>query len=549
MPATLRSATKRRPGAASPEKETPRRSTRTSKRAAADDDDDDAPPAAARPRRRRIRIPAPRTRTGVSNIEATLPKAGAPRAPARGPSSPAPVCPSRPAPASQAPASQAPASQAPASPAPAAVAAAPAHEYEFGGPAGACATMVLLPAVILGLGAACGETFCVGPSPLAAFKLPELSELFSLKSFAVVVSWILFQAVLQLVLPGEVALGAVLRDGQTRLPYKINGHLAFWVSLALMGHGWPEFDEGHFVGLGKVPLAFIYDDFLSLAVSACVVAAFLSTALYVASFRASKPMLALPGSTGCGVYDFFMGRELNPRLGSFDLKCFCELRPGLIGWIFIDMGFVMKQAALRGSVSAPMWVVVAFHCVYVWDALYSEKAILTTMDITTDGFGYMLAFGDLAWVPFTYCLQARFLVTHDPHLGTLALACIVLLNCAGYAIFRGANGQKDFFRSEPEKAMAAGIQWMPTKRGTKLIVSGFWGAARKINYTGDWLMSLSWCLTTGFVSPIPYFYCTYFAVLLVHRALRDDHACAAKYGDDWPEYKKRVPYLFIPYVV
>ena len=26
---------------------------------------------------------------------------------------------------------------------------------------------------------------------------------------------------------------------------------------------------------------------------------------------------------------------------------------------------------------------------YVWDALYMEKAILTTMDITTDGFGFV----------------------------------------------------------------------------------------------------------------------------------------------------------------
>ena len=42
---------------------------------------------------------------------------------------------------------------------------------------------------------------------------------------------------------------------------------------------------------------------------------------------------------------------------------------------------------------------------YVWDALYNEKSILTTMDITTDGFGYMLAFGDLAWVPFIYSFQ------------------------------------------------------------------------------------------------------------------------------------------------
>ena len=98
------------------------------------------------------------------------------------------------------------------------------------------------------------------------------------------------------------------------------------------------------------------------------------------------------------------------------------------------------------------------------------------------------------------------------------------------------------------QAATNGTRWMETKRGTKLIVSGYWGAARKINYTGDWLMSVAWCLTTGVGSPIPYFYCTYFAVLLVHRALRDDHACAEKYGADWPEYKKRVPYLFIPYL-
>lgn len=49
---------------------------------------------------------------------------------------------------------------------------------------------------------------------------------------------------------------------------------------------------------------------------------------------------------------------------------------------------------------------------YVLDALWFERAILTTMDITSDGFGFMLAFGDLAWVPFTYTLQARYLVDH-----------------------------------------------------------------------------------------------------------------------------------------
>jgi hypothetical protein len=65
-----------------------------------------------------------------------------------------------------------------------------------------------------------------------------------------------------------------------------------------------------------------------------------------------------------------------------------------------------------GHVSTPLALVVAFHGLYVADALWAEKAILTTMDITTDGFGFMLAFGDLAWVPFTYSLQARYLVDH-----------------------------------------------------------------------------------------------------------------------------------------
>lgn len=65
-----------------------------------------------------------------------------------------------------------------------------------------------------------------------------------------------------------------------------------------------------------------------------------------------------------------------------------------------------------GHVTIAMLLVCAFHGLYVWDAMWSEKAILTTMDITTDGFGFMLVFGDLTWVPFTYSLQARYLVDH-----------------------------------------------------------------------------------------------------------------------------------------
>lgn len=54
--------------------------------------------------------------------------------------------------------------------------------------------------------------------------------------------------------------------------------------------------------------------------------------------------------------------------------------------------------------------------------------------------------------------------------------------------------------------------------------------ARHINYFGDLLMALAWCLPAGFSSPIPYFYVIYFTVLLIHRDRRDDHKCRAKVG-------------------
>jgi delta14-sterol reductase/lamin-B receptor len=247
------------------------------------------------------------------------------------------------------------------------------------------------------------------------------------------------------------------------------------------------------------------------------------------------------------VYDFFIGRELNPRIGvDFDLKEFCELRPGLIGWAVINAGCALKQYQLLGAVTPEMVLINLFQGLYVWDALYHERAILTTMDITSDGFGFMLAFGDLAWVPFTYSLQARYLVENSPGLSLPALAAICALKYVGYRIFRGSNSEKDAFRRDPGSPDVAHLETLTTRTGRKLLVSGWWGMARKINYTGDLMMGLSWCSLTGTGCIVTYFYSIYFAILLIHRAMRDDHACSEKYGEDWPKYKAKVPYVFIP---
>jgi Delta14-sterol reductase len=68
------------------------------------------------------------------------------------------------------------------------------------------------------------------------------------------------------------------------------------------------------------------------------------------------------------------------------------------------------------------------------------------MDVTTDGFGFMLSVGDLAWVPFVYTLQARFLAFHPVQLGPVYSVLVLILNSTGYYIFRVSNGEKDDFR-------------------------------------------------------------------------------------------------------
>lgn len=438
--------------------------------------------------------------------------------------------------------------------------------YEFGGPFGALATMVLLPVVVLLLSHWTQEgrldfTFlgefrqqrfwdAFTASPVFCPSCSDATVL--IRCAMCVIAWFLYVVVMERLLPCELVQGGPIKGNPNhRLTYRINGHLTLWVTLLLVTVAWPYYDEtNHIWQLGPAPLALVFDYYSELASVTMLLCLGLSTYLYWSSFVGDK-ILADGGDSGNPIYDFFIGRELNPRGlgGTFDWKEFCELRPGLIGWMIINASCAVKQHQTMEYVSGSMIMLNLFQGIYVWDGIYQERAILTTMDITTDGFGFMLCFGDLAWVPFTYTVQAKYLVNHDPHLSAPVLMLILVLHICGYLIFRGANGQKDAFRRDPDGAEVAHLTFLQTKRGTKLLTSGWWGMARKINYTGDYIMGFTWCMTCGFDSIVPYFYAIYFCILLVHRSIRDDHMCQEKYGDDWQRYKQMVPYRFIPGIV
>jgi Delta14-sterol reductase len=327
---------------------------------------------------------------------------------------------------------------------------------------------------------------------------------------------------------------------------------------------------------------YIWENYVQILTANLLISFSLATFVYARSFSVKSGNseyreLAAGGHSGNLLYDWFIGRELNPRIelpifGVVDIKVWCEMRPGLLGWLIFDLAFMARQYATHGYVTDSMLLTVGFQGLYVLDAIYMEPAILTTMDITTDGFGFMLSFGDLVWVPFIYSIQAHYLAIHPVHLGWTGVVGVLSVQALGYYLFRASNNEKNRFRSNPNDPKIKHLQYMTTASGSKLLVSGWWGTARHINYLGDWIMAWSYCLPTGLAGYtlqrdaftgttavvrneavgwgmiFTYFYVVYFGVLLVHRESRDEEKCARKYGADWEEYKRRVRWRIIPYI-
>ncbi|KPA84816.1 putative mitochondrial C-14 sterol reductase [Leptomonas pyrrhocoris] len=414
--------------------------------------------------------------------------------------------------------------------------------YEWGGPVGSLFMVAFLPALVVALNCLCAGEEC---SVMRAWRLPLLMQEVVQAALPQVptaigleLAWLAAHAIFSILPIGKLVHGGELRNGQ-RLAYRMNAMHAFVLSHALIF-------LLHYTS--TINLAVLADLYHPLMIGAIVISFAMSVVLYVASYRSRDVLTALGGNSGNTLYDFWVGRELNPRTGPLDWKLMCELRPGLIGWSILNWAFVVKSMEI-GTVTPSIVLIALFESFYVLDGLVLEAGNLTMMDIVTDGFGFMLCFGDLAWVPFTYTLQTKYLVHHPARLTPVHLGLCSLLALAGYSIFRGANTEKDRFRTNPQDPRVRHLKVMKTSKGKSLIVSGYWGMCRHPNYVGDWLMAVGWASFSGTAAVLPYFHPIYFGILLMHRQLRDEQQMTEKYGEeDWKAFCKAVPYRLFPYI-
>ncbi|ETO31508.1 hypothetical protein RFI_05614 [Reticulomyxa filosa] len=275
--------------------------------------------------------------------------------------------------------------------------------------------------------------------------------------------------------------------------------------------------------------------------------------------------------SGNHIYDFFMGSLLYPRMfgDRVDIKMISEVRWSWLSLFVITLSCALKSWQQYHTVTPNLLFLLLAHWLYSNACVKGEHYIPYFWDMYYEKYGWMLNFWNITGVPFLYCFQS--LYVYRNHASIVALqqtdltyylahlfVCLLLL-CGGYYIWDCANGQKADFKNPQLRKFTKfpnlphstidDAKYIETHDGRKLMIDGFWKYARKMNYTGDICMGLSWGLICHFQSFLPYFYVTFFVCMALHRFRRDDQKCAKNYGKKWEEYKKVVPYTLIPGLV
>ena len=340
------------------------------------------------------------------------------------------------------------------------------------------------------------------------------------------------------ILPGVKGLGEPLKDGSRR-QYKLTGLMLFLLAtfgaiLVLLLY--------QRVNPWIWNLEYITIRFWSLLIIANIYTVVWTILLFFLG-RRKQGEAKRKGFKGV-LHDIWFGPELNPTWWGVDLKMFAY-QPSLIGLSILNWSFLFTQLDNYGYILPQMWLYQAFWWFYLFTHYIFEEFMLTTWDIMSENFGLMLVWGDLVYVPFFYSIAGWFIIDQEIGFSVYAIIILGVAYLIALYIFRGSNIQKYKFKKNPNTK----IWFKPAKSlEGKILVSGFWGKGRKLNYSGEVLTYFIISLTTGLISAIPLLLPVSLLILLMQRAWRDDKRCRKKYGKLWEEYCEIATYKMIPKV-
>jgi protein-S-isoprenylcysteine O-methyltransferase Ste14 len=252
---------------------------------------------------------------------------------------------------------------------------------------------------------------------------------------------------------------------------------------------------------------------------------------------------------------FFAGlSEYNPvgPLG-VDVKMFLYLA-GAVQLQLNLLSFAAAHAAARPGGGLAPGAAAYFACLsfFVVEYIFFEEPHVYTYDIFRERLGFKLVWGCTAFYPFFYALPAAFLSTRDDAVPPATAAACAAVYFAGWVLTRGANMQKFACKTGGAPLLCGLVpsRTLPGSRG-RLLVSGFWGVARHVNYLGEIVQAaaLAALAALGSGSAVPVLYPLYYVALFIPRQADDDEVIRAKYGDKvFKAYVAAVPYRIVPWV-
>ena len=343
-------------------------------------------------------------------------------------------------------------------------------------------------------------------------------------------------AVFAILLALHIVIPARRVDGYARVTpnrYRLNGLAVFVCALVIW---WLE-------------LAFAPLDWLWLAKwHALAGAVALSVVLTVWMVRRA------PADDRSLLVQWIEGRSRNVHFGGdVDAKMFMYI----FGGTYLALNAVSSAAYHYGEYGQAANVGLFLHsAMWVWfvaDYFCFERVQLFTFDIIEERVGFKLIVGCIAVYPCLYPIAlwgtadlAR--PDIDPSWDPLWLGGSAAVFLLGWVITRGANLQKYVFKRFPERPFLRLVRPVSITDGErKILCSGFWGAARHMNYTGEILEALGMSLALGhFTNAWAWVYFVYLTIFFVIRERIDDGRCAGKYEELWAQYRGKVRYRLVP---
>jgi protein-S-isoprenylcysteine O-methyltransferase Ste14 len=339
----------------------------------------------------------------------------------------------------------------------------------------------------------------------------------------VIYAWVLG---LHLLVPARWVDGYVRDANGKPLRYRLNGLRVFLLTIGAWAGA---------CALGWLRWDLFYLHRWELAAGACALGLIFTLAIVLPA----PPVKSL-------FADLYLGRRENPQRGGVDAKMVLYL----LGAIMLELNVLSFAAhhvlTFRSDVSPGVILYVALFSFFLVEYLTFEEVHLYTYDFMAERVGFKLGWGCLVFYPFFYCVGLWALADRpNPHTPAPLLVVFGVMFFTGWVFARGANLQKFWFKRDPAK-MAFGML-VPVALEGRVLVSGFWGLSRHINYLGEILMATALALSLGDpLSVWPWLYPLYYLALLLPRQHFDDLRCAAKYGPLWAEYCRRVPFRIIP---